>query len=604
VSGLVSHRRSLSIAACVVLAVAPPRATAQGDDALGRAMRDEVARSMKELRFGQFERPYFIAYRVREARLLDASAVHGSLLNAEEHRLRTLATEVRVGDYRFDNTNFFGGGGFGFALGRGGRFGFVSGDFPLDDDYREFRRKLWVATDAEYKQALETIAEKRAALLNRSRGDSLPDFTRETPSRTVDEVPPAALARANAEALVRELSGLREFAHLDASRVTMTASHVRIRFLNSEGTTFVSSRPVLTVAATASTQATDGQPIGGSIRFVGRSVEALPSRDALVRAVRSLAAQLDSLQTAPVLERYNGPVLFEGRAAAELFAEVFAPAFVGRRPMQTGEPAMARMFDQGGRDQSFTDKIGRRVLPDFLSVVDDPTTSAYRGESLLGAYTVDDDGVLGRRKTLVDAGILKSLLTTRTPVEGVQQSGGNRRGEGAAPSNVIVEVTRGVNDAELKAQLLAIVKRRGLPYGVIVRELGSRSAIRAEDPMSMFTAMRGRGAGGRPVFRAYRVYPDGGEQLVRGAQLDDLDAQSFKDIVAVSSTPVVYHRFASSMGSFPMPAMWMMEENASWELPIASYVVPSLLFEDVTFVKPAVEQPKRPLSRPPGVSSR
>jgi hypothetical protein len=32
--------------------------------------------------------------------------------------------------------------------------------------------------------------------------------------------------------------------------------------------------------------------------------------------------------------------------------------------------------------------------------------------------------------------------------------------------------------------------------------------------------------------------------------------------------------------------------------------VPALLFEDVTFVKPAVEQPKRPLSRPPGVSSR
>jgi hypothetical protein len=393
---------------------------------------------------------------------------------------------------------------------------------------------------------------------------------------------------------------------LQHSEVAVAANNVHVRFVNSEGTAFVRSRPLASVSINGSTQASDGQPIGGSIRFLGSSLEALPPRAALLRAVSTLAAQLDSLRTAPGQDRYNGPILFAGKAAAELFAEVFAPALVGRRPMGMGEQ-MAQMFERAGtRDESFTDRIGRRVLPEFLSVVDDPTTADYRGEPLLGGYAVDDDGVAGRRKVVVDAGILKSVLTTRTPVEGAGRSTGNRRGGGAGPSNLILQAARTLGDAELKAELLTLVKRRGLPYGVVIRELGSRRTIVPDDPMAMFMERAGGGGGGRPVLRAYRVYPDGREQLVRGGRLGDFDVQSFRDVVAASSTAVVHHRYVASGGDFPMPAMAlaMMEDAGSWEMPAASYVVPSLLFEDVTLLKPPVEQPKPPLSPPPGDSAR
>jgi TldD protein len=516
---------------------------------------------------------------------------------------------VRVGDYAFDNTNFFDASGFGALVAIGGtEFGFFPGHLPLDDDYREIRRKIWLASDADYKHALETIAAKRAALLNRARADSLPDFSREAPTRTTDEMRPVALNRSDAEALVRELSGIRELARLDASSVSLEGSNVRTRFVNSEGTSYVASRPLVSISATASTRATDGQPLAGSFRFFARSTDALPSRESLAQAVRALAARLDSLRTAPVLERYNGPVLFEGRAAAELFAQVFAPALVGRRRMQSGEPGLAMMFDrEDSRGESFTDKIGGRVLPAFLTVVDDPTTSALRGAPVLGGYSVDDEGVPGRRKTLVEAGILRTLLTTRTPVEAITQSSGNRRGGGAAPSNIIVEAARGMSDAELKAEFLTLVRRRGLPFGVLVRELGSATAATPDDPMSIMMGLRNRG-GGRGVFRAYRVYADGREELVRGARFTNVDAQSFRDVVAASSTATVHHRFATSSGSFAMGPMWLMEElgglGGGSILPVASYVVPSLLFEDVSFVKPAVEQPKPPLSPPPGNSLR
>jgi hypothetical protein len=603
-------RRLIRLAACVVLAAAPQEAVAQGDDAVGRAMRDELARSMKELRLGQFERPYFIAYRVDDRQSLHVSAAQGSLLSGRESRVRTLQSEVRVGDYAFDNTNFFDMTGFAVSFDVGGaEFSFFPGDLPLDDDYREIRRKVWLATDADYKRALETIAAKRAALLNRARGDSLPDFSREAPTRTTDEMRPVALRRPDAEALVRELSGLREVARLDASSVSLEGSNVRTRFVNSEGTSYTTSRPLVSLSATASTQARDGQLLAGSIRFVARSTDALPPLETLARAVRTLAARLDSLRTAPVLERYNGPVLFEGRAAAELFAEVFAPALIGRRGMRSGEPGLAMMLERvGSRGESFVDKIGGRVLPAFLSVVDDPTRSEARGAPLLGGYAVDDEGVPGRRKTLVDAGILRTLLTTRTPIEGIVKSSGNRRGAGAAPSNIIVDAARSKSDAELKAELLTLVRRRGLPFGVIVRELGSRTGVTPDDPMGLITSLRDRGGSGRGVFCAYRVYRDGREELVRGARFADVDAQSFKDVVAASSTATVYHRFVAPAGSFPLEAMWLMEElgelDSSAMLHVASYVVPSLLFEDVTFLKPPVEQPKPPLSGPPGGSTR
>src|SRR5439155_12339910 len=174
-------------------------------------MRDELTRSMKELRLAQLERPYYIAYRVQEAQSLNASASYGSLLGTHESRLRTLSVEVRVGDYAFDNTNFFGGGGMMMSVGFGGfDMSFESGELPLDDNYLEIRRQLWLATDAAYKEAVETLAAKRASLLNRARTDSLADFTKEQPTQTSDEIAAALPDRARVEALLRELSNVRE----------------------------------------------------------------------------------------------------------------------------------------------------------------------------------------------------------------------------------------------------------------------------------------------------------------------------------------------------------------------------------------------------------
>jgi predicted Zn-dependent protease len=581
---------------CVLLA---PHAWAQSqDDAIGRAMRDELVRSMDKLRLAQLERPYFIAYRVRERQGMTVSATGGSLLGGEEFRARTLTVELRVGDYAFDNTNFFSFSGFSPGS---MRVWFGITELPLDDDYLEIRRQIWLATDSAYKQALEDLAGKQAALQDKARPQNLPDFTKEEPAQIDDEQPPVQMKRAAAEALVRDLSRiLGRSPDIYKSEVVVQVLNVHTRFLSSEGTAYLQSRPLVTLAASASTQAPDGMPLANSVDFYTVSTDSSLIREQFGVRVQDLASQLESLRKAPpAVEHYNGPILFADRAAAQLFSEEFAPLLVAQRKPVSGNPELDMAFEgmlHRGRP-SFADKIGARVLPDFLNVVDDPTLQDYNKEPLLGNYKVDADGVRTQKTSLVEGGILKTLLTTRNPVEGIAHSTGSRRGGSAAPSNLIVTADRGPSDAELKNQLVALVKKRGLAYGILVRDVGSGSGTNMqEQALAMISAMTGQGDRGKSLLLTYRVYPDGREELFRGARLTGLGPESFKEIVATSSSGFLYNSVRTPDITAAMRGSFAEGETS---MPLVSYLVPSLLFEDLTLSNPSEELPKPPFSNPP-----
>ena len=198
-------------------------------------MRDELARSIQQLRLDTLAKPYFIAYRVTESQGVGASARLGGLLGEGDSRgSRFLQVELRVGDYSFDNTNYFGAGFVPTQF-----IGF--GGLPVDDDYTELRRQIWLATDRAYKQALEALSQKRAALETRSRTDDLADFSHEPVTNTVDETPPAVPTnRTQIEALARDLSAtFRSASEIYSSNVGVQTSWSRTIYLNSEGTSWV-----------------------------------------------------------------------------------------------------------------------------------------------------------------------------------------------------------------------------------------------------------------------------------------------------------------------------------------------------------------------------
>ena len=542
------------------------------DDVVFRAMRDELARSMR-LRLDTMPRPYFIAYRVDETAGLFVGASLGSLLHSVESRSRFLTVELRVGDYAFDNTNYLGTGSAG--LGAAGGFG---APLAQDDDYGTLRRQIWLATDAAYKRALEDLSRKRAALQDAMPTDSIPDFSREDVVTTTDDTPVPLPARQDVGALVARLSALfRDAPDIQRSSVDCEVTVRRSRYVNSEGTSFTRTTPWVSLTAVASTQAPDGRPLADSYQTGARVWPGLPAVDSLAAGVRGLAAGLTRLRGASEADAYSGPVLLEGQAAAQAFARLFASRLVAARRPVSDNPMMERMVSQ--RDNPFMDQIGSRVLPHSLSVTDDPTLTTYEGHPTAG-FRVDDDGVRSHETRLVDRGMLRTLLVTRAPVRGMLRSSGNRRGGGVAFGTLIVSSDSGLGAAALRARLLELAAARGLGYGIVIRQLAEPSMLQVA-PVTMLAAMGGSGPGGPMLAttEAVKVFPDGHEEPVRNADVGGITAETFREIVAVSAVHSVYTA-------------------------ADTYVVPALLFEDA-FLRPARgEAPKLPVLSPPWVGGR
>ncbi len=569
---------------------------ALAEDVMMKAMEDELARSMAKLQLEELEKPYFVSYRVEETTRLSASACLGTLLASDQRRQRLLTVEVRVGSYELDNSNFLSFPSFGRS-----RIVNVFGSttpLPLDDDYRELRRQIWLATDAVYKEELENLSRKRAALQARSRPDEIPDFSKAEAVRTTDEAAPAVAERTAMEGLVRELSAVfRKTPEVHISRADYSVGTVRTRYVNSEGTSYVRTTPRVQLVVIAATQAGDGMPIEDYVAVYGRGPEDLPPREKLVKRVEGLAARLVKLRAAELPELYNGPVLFAAEAAAELFAQAFAPQLVAHRRPVVGEERLARL---ASGDDDFQDRIGARVLPRFLNVTDDPTQSRFAEVPLAVTYQVDDEGVPARATKLIERGYLKTLLTSRTPIAGVSQSTGHRRSGGVMPSNLIVTADRGINADELRQELMLLVADREAEYGIIVHRMGTPhldAEPRQAEGMSLF-GPPGEGTAIEPIIAASRVYPDGREEPLRNLEISGLSPGVFKEIVAAGEKPAVHSVPFSPAIDDPFSFFGAYSDEGP---PPASFVVPALLFEELTLKKPSGQIPKPPVAPPPAM---
>ncbi len=580
-----------SVAAALLVFLSATFACAQDDVAL-KAMKDEMARSITELQLQKMDKPYFLAYRMDEINQTVVSAMLGSVTEEQPSRVRLIGVEIRVGDYALDNSNYFSLRNFGNAA---GMFNSIS-QAPLDDNYQQIRRDFWLATDTQYKKALEDLSAKRAALEMRKHTDDVPDFSKESPNTQADP-PEKTQAGDELKALARDVSAVfKNTPEIYGSSVDLQYRNYYTRYINSEGSSFRRAQPLFKLQISARTQAPDGLPISDSIELYGRTLADLPAKDVLISRTHAMADRIMKLRTASSLEHYNGPVLFEGAAAGEIFAQQFATGLMAVRTPLSDDPRFEVFFNQmmaqmGGA--SYVDKIGGRVLPEFLNVSDNPLVPDYKGARLLGASKIDDDAVKTRETKLVEHGVLKTLLSTRVPVRSIPHSTGSRRGWGPAPGNLFVTSEKSLTQDELRKELLRRVKDRGLDYGVIVRRVGGGAAA-SFMKMAARMAQQG-GQGSDSLAEVYKLYPDGHEELVQGVELSEMTPGTFKDIVAVGDAPVVYtDEFIPRVG-----ALFAGGASASSDVPIVSCIVPSMLFEEVSLAKSQGPFPNPPVSPSP-----
>lgn len=595
---------SVILAAMMLAATSNCRAAGQDtkdpkdNDQTLRAMRDEMARAKTrlELKIPGTDtpvRPYYVEYRLLDLDFREISGEFGALLNSNHARSRFMDVEARVGSYKLDSSNFISDDGFRGFIGSTGSVG-------IDRDYDSLRQDLWIATDQAFKEAVETYSRKQAYLSSLARQSDINDFSKTEPVHQIEPLVMADWSNRDWEKEVRETSGaLRAFPQIYEGRVTYYLVFATEYLVTSEGTEIRTNRSFAAIESGMNALADDGMPINDFYAtYAVRPVD-LPAPDAVRKSLNVTGSELMALRSAPAAQDYTGPVLFEARAAAPLLAQILGPAVNGARPPVSFTPVMEQLLSGLGGKSDWITRIGARVLPASVTVVDDPGAKEFHGTPLLGAYAVDDEGVRAQKITLVENGTLKNELMSRRPGPDFDQSNGHGRAaflSDARPtmSNVFFTSKETMSPADLKKKFLDSCREQKLAYCLVVREMDNPTiSLLHQDDFQALLASYGGGAGtgDRLPLVVYRVYPeDGREEIIRGARVIGLNSRAIRNIAGIGNDDFVYNYMQSQINGFAGTALGAFG-SAQNGLP-ASIVAPSLLFEEVE-VRGARGEPKR-----------
>jgi TldD protein len=546
-----------------------PLASAAGDksapspaasDPVLKAMQTEIARATAEL--GKSEQPpYYLSYTVYDQDYVVLVGAYGSLLTNAAGQRRFADVNMRVGAPELDNTH-----------GQSRPSGVNSGSMPLGNDADAIARVLWELTDREYKRAVPSLLNVRTNTAVRAEEeDKSPDFSKEKPQTHIGEAGAAPpFDRPAWEGEIKRLSGVfRKYPEVYYATVMIQAQRSNSRMVSSEGSAIVSPSASIRLIMEAQTRAEDGMDLLRVETFQAPTASGLPGEAELAGKIEKMATDLIALRKAPVAEPYDGPAVLSGRAAAVFFHEVLGHRLEGHRQRDEEE------------GQTFTKKIGQSVLPEFLSVIDDPTVHEMAGMKLAGAYDFDNEGEPSRRVEVIKDGVLKNFLMSRMPIKDFSQSNGHGRNQpGRMPTgrqgNLIVTSSQTVPEAEMRQKLIDEVKKQGKPYGLYFDDIQGGFTLTTRALPQAFQVL--------PVL-VYKVYADGRpDELVRGVDIVGTPLAALTRILTTGDQPRVFNGVCGA---------------ESGQVPVAA-VAPSMLFSEMEVQKRAHEHERPPLLPPPG----
>jgi predicted Zn-dependent protease len=557
------------------------------------AVAEEMNRDMQQLVLPGMPRPYSISYKITEVDVNDVAASLGETTSKRNRHFVNLEVRVRVGSKTLDNGNFV-------VADAAELDGTGTAQFPLEPTARIAKRAAWNATDAAYKKALIQLEHKLEALHTGAiQQRDIPAWTDEK-AIISDEpvlVPPLE-SLDELEARAKRLSSVFRDQHdLRDSHVAVTSYLERRWYLTTEGTSITDTRRASGIVMAGEGQAEDGQIVHNYFLRYGHTAKDLPNDDELKAEAKRLAESVSALAKAPVFDRYSGPVLFEGEGAVGLIRATLSPHLDGT-PVPDGlNPQDAKQF--GG---ALTEKVGLKVIAPILSIVDDPTARdsaaghSPAGKALIGGYKIDDEGVPAQRVDVVKDGVLKTLLTSRTPSARGQSSNGHARryleGGGGAfhgmATNLFLLGRGGAPRKALEQRLVAMARDEGLKYGLVIRRFDDAAVTGAPESTRRELVQMVRTTDQQlppPALLAYRVYPNGKEELVRGVQLAEVPIRAWKDVAAVSSEVIAYNFLSATESQLQLRISSGTEDgfvpSGGFE---SAIVTPDLLVKDLDVI--------------------
>ncbi|RMD99169.1 MAG: TldD/PmbA family protein [Deltaproteobacteria bacterium] len=535
-------------------------------DPVLQAMQQELLRSKAQLRLPGYEAPYFISYRLTDTTETKIQGKYGAVITSDTNRRRYLTVEVRVGDYHFDNTMI-----------QKNYEDFFSQYYmpnwvlaPIEDNTDAFRHLLWQLTDTQYKVALNQFLKKKAKnVYEAEETEDLDDFTREEAHFFIEPPRTFSFDRAKWEAITRRVTdAFRMHPDIFDLEMNVNAQRERVSFLNTEGSIIETEEHLISLSYGAKTRAPDGMVLPIFKQFYYRKEADMPSEARLLADVLRMIEDLLALGSAEELSPVNVPAILSPEAAGVLFHEAVGHRLEGERQ---------RIEEEG---QTFTDRVGERILPDFLSVIDDPTLERFEGVDLNGYYRYDYDGIPAQRVVLVDHGILENFLMSRTPIKGFSHSNGHGRSSYnhrpvGRQGNLIVRSHKELPYAVLKARLLETVRAQKKPFGLIVKDIrGGETNTRS---------------GGYQAFKGtptmvYKVDPETGkETLVRGLEIVGTPLTTLNNIIATSDDYRVFNGFCGAESGYVS----------------VSTIAPSILVKELEFQRTSDRKERPPILLPP-----
>jgi len=508
---------------------------------------------------------YYLSYQIVEQRVVTLEAEGGALIGDNDETDRILDVEIRVGTPELDNTRALSDdpNGLNEPLPR-------RGVVPFGTDGPAIASHLWLETDRRYREAVQALAYVRQdqRTLGKSK-TAVADFS-SAPAEVYIEAPATlTFDKEQWVGRLRRCSGkaFRGVATRGSCGVVFTLNTAWL--VNSDGSQLQTSWTTAQLSVSVGVKSDDGQGLSRLEQAFGRTPADLPDDAAVDKMIDTVTSDLDALHEAPLADPYVGPAILEGRAAGVFFHEVFGHRIEGHRQKD----------DTSG--QTFSSYVGKDIMPEWLSVYDDPTLTTLNGVQLNGFYRFDDEGVRAARTSLVDHGKLVGFLMSRSPIPAAPSSNGHgRKQPGLDPvsrqGNLVVTADRSVEQAELEKMLIEEIKKQGRPYGMVFTDIsGGFTNTSAFAPQAFKV---------NPVM-AYRIYPDGKRELVRGIDISGTPLVALRSIRAASRTIETFNGVCGA--------------ESGW-VPVSASA-PSLLLESLETEKSFIPPDRPPVLDPPSL---
>lgn len=481
-------------------------------DKLSGILEAEVKREFAVLKTQEVP-AYYIAYRVDDVYSYHATAEFGALTYSDDSRSKILTVTLRVGTPQIDNFHTI-------RDNSGSSYSYSRIELPAEENADAIKNIIWKATSDAYQDAISKFSKVKANIsVKVEEEDKAADFTLDAPNVFEEAAIKSGSIKFDVKEWERRIKKYSAEFLKDSAIFTGSSSVnyqvLRKYFVSSNGDKIVQNNTSAGVFIIGSIKAKDGMEMPLYKSLQAHRPERLPSDADMQKLAENLVANLVALKNAPVAEPFSGPALLSAEASGVFFHEIFGHRVEGQR-----------MKDEADA-QTFKKKVGELVLPKALSVYCDPLQKTYEGVDLNGFYQYDDQGAKGERVNIVENGVLKDFLMSRSPIKGFPRSNGHGRAQaGMQPvsrqSNLVIETSSPKTTKELREELIRLAKEQKAEYGYLFQEVTGGFTTTGRYMPSAFNVT--------PTL-VYRVYVNGRpDEIVRGVDLIGTPLSMFSQI--------------------------------------------------------------------------